>query len=350
MTLDSENAATYRVVVPPIPAGQPRPTWSVMIPTFNCAKYLRETLISVLQQGFPPHLMQIEVIDDCSTKDDPQRVVEEVGGGRVNFYRQPHNVGHVRNFETCLLRARGHLVHQLHGDDLVRDGFYRRMQAVFENHPEVGLAFCRVIFADEEGVWRHLPDPLRSKPGIISDWLAQISVRQLVHTPGVVVRRDVYEKLGGFDRRLAWTEDWEMWVRVAVHFPVWYEPEPLAVYRTHSTSNTARHIRSGENARDICRAIEIIHSELPPEVAKRTYRLAKRVNASQLFDIGVQLWAKDEKRAACRQLAVGLQLSRDPRTVYRLIRTLWKIFSHTVHQRMRWARSRWLMQPLPAGK
>jgi hypothetical protein len=45
--------------------------------------------------------MQIEVIDNCSTKDDPQAVVEEIGKGRVGFYRQPQSVGHTKNFETC---------------------------------------------------------------------------------------------------------------------------------------------------------------------------------------------------------------------------------------------------------
>ena len=81
-----------------------------MIPTYNCANYLRETLTSVLAQDPGAEIMQIEVIDDCSTKDDPQAVVEELGKGRVIFYRQPQNVGHTKNFETCLTRSRGKLI------------------------------------------------------------------------------------------------------------------------------------------------------------------------------------------------------------------------------------------------
>src|SRR5690348_4526227 len=93
-----------RATVLPVPDGVSRPLWSVMIPTHNCAKYLRETLVSVLGQSTGSEQMQIEVVDDCSTKDDPESVVRELGMGRVIFHRQPRNVGHTRNFETCLHR------------------------------------------------------------------------------------------------------------------------------------------------------------------------------------------------------------------------------------------------------
>ena len=61
--------------ISPVAEGLHRPLWSVMIPTFNCAKYLRQTLESVLVQDPGTEQMQIEVVDDCSTKDDPEAVV-----------------------------------------------------------------------------------------------------------------------------------------------------------------------------------------------------------------------------------------------------------------------------------
>ena len=76
-----------------------------------------------------------------------------MGGRRVAFYRQPANVGHVRNFNTCIRRARGQLVHLLHGDDAVRPGFYEAMQQPFEAQAEVGAAFCRYISTDADGNW-----------------------------------------------------------------------------------------------------------------------------------------------------------------------------------------------------
>ncbi len=61
----------YRATIAPVPQDTPRPLLSVMIPTYNCAGYLRETLASVLSQDPGPEIMQIEVIDDRSTQDDP---------------------------------------------------------------------------------------------------------------------------------------------------------------------------------------------------------------------------------------------------------------------------------------
>ena len=47
----------------------PRPLWSVMIPTFHCARFLRQTLESVLSQDPGPDVMQIEIVDDCSNNN-----------------------------------------------------------------------------------------------------------------------------------------------------------------------------------------------------------------------------------------------------------------------------------------
>src|SRR5215204_402078 len=107
----------YCPTIVPVPDGGLRPLWSVMIPSYNCARSLPETLESVLLQDPGPRAMQIEVVDDCSTEGDPEALVMELGRGRVSYFRQPENIGHSRNFNTCLQRSRGHLVHLLHGDD-----------------------------------------------------------------------------------------------------------------------------------------------------------------------------------------------------------------------------------------
>lgn len=259
---------TYQQTVEPVPQNTDRPLWSVMIPTYNCADYLRETLTSVLAQDPGPEVMQIEVVDDCSTKDDPKAVVEQLGRGRVSFYQQPENVGHVRNFNTCLQRSRGHLIHLLHGDDCVRDGFYRKLQRGFEEHSEIGAAFCRHIYMDEQGNWIFLSSLEQSQSGVLSNWLERIAVQQRIQTPSIVVRRSVYEALGGFDRRMScWGEDWEMWVRIAAQYPVWYEVELLALYRRSSGSLTGKSVKTGKNIQDFRKAINIVHEYLPNENA-----------------------------------------------------------------------------------
>ena len=109
MSREVEANSAYRAVIPLVRDGMERPLWSVMIPSFNCAGLLRDALSSVLAQDPGPQVMQIEVVDDHSTDESTERVVTELGKGRVGFYRQPRNVGHVANFNTCLRRSRGRL-------------------------------------------------------------------------------------------------------------------------------------------------------------------------------------------------------------------------------------------------
>ena len=127
--------------------GSNRPLWSVMVPTYNTTPYLRETLTSVLTQDPGPEQIQIEVVDDCSS-DDPQTIIDELAPERIHLHRQPENLGQTGNLNSCIERARGHLVHILHGDDTVRNGFYRTMQQPFHDHPEIGAAFCRHLYVD----------------------------------------------------------------------------------------------------------------------------------------------------------------------------------------------------------
>lgn len=311
-----------RAMVPPVPADVVRPLWSVMIPTWNCAGYLRETLAGVLAQDPGPHAMQIEVVDDHSTRDDPEAVVAELGSGRVAFHRQPQNLGHTGNFATCLARARGHLVHLLHGDDLVQPGFYRAIQAAFEHRPEIGAAFCRQRYIDERGATLGTSDLEQPESGILVDWLAKIAVNQRIQTPSIVVRRDVYEKLGAFDRRLSWVEDWEMWARIAAAYPVWYEAEPLARYRIHAASSTGRHMRTGENLRDVRRAVAIIRTYLRADLAAATSRRSLEHWALDTLRYRVpDMLGRGDLTAAAAQIREALRCSRSA-TVCRLVPAL----------------------------
>ncbi|HSL28261.1 MAG TPA: glycosyltransferase [Anaerolineales bacterium] len=321
-TLNMVTDRSYRAAIPPVSEGLPRPFWSVMIPTYHCARFLRQTLESVLAQDPGPERMQIEVVDDGSTLDDPGAVVAEMGRGRVEFYRQPHNVGHTKNFETCLKRARGKVVHLLHGDDYVRDGFYHKLQRAFESQPEIGAAFCRQIFMDDSGNWEAYSSLEQPESGIIKDALEHLALEQRIMTPSIVVRRDVYEDLGGFDSRLICTEDWEMWVRIAARYPIWYETEPLAAYRMHSASNTGRHVRSGDDIRYTRMAIEIFKSYLPVEKADRITEKARETYAFSALETAYAMFLKRDRSAMLAQAREALHLSRSPRVLKQIGRLL----------------------------
>ncbi|XHC47277.1 glycosyltransferase [Cyclobacterium xiamenense] len=227
-----------------------------MIPTYNCAKYLRKTLRSVLQQDLGIDLMQIEVIDDCSS-DSVAEVVQEIGGDRVGFYRQRENVGHVRNFETALNRARGKVVHLLHGDDFVLPGFYTSMMQAYESFPDIGACYCRHFFVDELNDILGISRKEANQDTVLYEYHKSLLQGQRIQTPSITVKREVFEKLGGFNAQLAWTEDWEMWVRICKHYPMGYIKNPLAAYRIHQVSSTGAKALTGENVRDLFRLKQV---------------------------------------------------------------------------------------------
>jgi len=303
-----ENETVYRARVLPVPDVTTRPLWSVMIPTYNCAKYLRETLASVLAQDPGSEHMQIEVVDDCSTKDDPEAVVREMGMGRVVFHRQQANVGHTRNFETCLRYSRGYLIHLLHGDDAVRPGFYAKIGAILADHPEIGAAFSRNMFIDEYGNWIGVSPLELPRSGVIEDLVERLVVRQRIYTPAIVVRRDVYETLGAFDRRLSWTEDWEMWARIASRYPVWYEAEPLALYRVHPNSNTGRYSLTGENWEDTGRAFSILKNYVPNGAGGALTRQGRNFYARIALDGATEMAAEGHFSSAIAQSRAAVHL------------------------------------------
>jgi GT2 family glycosyltransferase len=308
------GSAPLREAIPPVGAGAARPLWSVMIPTYNCARYLEETLASVLTQDPGPERMQIEVVDDCSTTDDPEAVVRALGRGRVEFHRQPGNVGHTRNFDTCIRRARGRLVHLLHGDDLVLPGFYRVMEEAFAADPGIGAAFCRVRVVDQDGRTRFEMPALRAESGRVERAPRVMAVEQPVETPAIVVRREVYEALGGFDRRLrSCGEDLEMWVRIAARYPVRYEAEILALYRTHSRSLSGASFRTGQNVRDMRLAIEACRASLPPGEADEVAAEARERAALWALAIAVDAVAARDLATARVQVREALACSRTAR-------------------------------------
>lgn len=284
------------------------PIWSVMIPTYNCANYLRESLASVLIQDPGPEIMQIEVVDDCSTKDDPEAVVKELGKGRVKFYRQPKNVGHVRNFNTCIDRAEGKLIHILHGDDSLQYGFYEKMQIPFEDKPQIGAAFCRTVFIDEDSNWISLFELLQPKSGLLDNPLEKIVCGfSGIQCPCIVVQRSVYEKIGGFNSRFKYYgEDWEMWVRIATEYPIWYEVEPLAKYRINSISNTGFSVRSGKNVQEIRMAVDIVETYLsrymPADEAQKNLDIKRKKSAKSAIRTGVKMLKQGEFQAAQCQI------------------------------------------------
>jgi glycosyltransferase involved in cell wall biosynthesis len=306
-----ERIPTSPPHIPPLKADTLRPLWSVMIPTYNCYAYIKEAIESVLIQYPGPELMQIEVVDDYSTDGDVKALVEELGKGRVSFYQQPQNRGSLRNFETCINRAKGHYIHILHGDDKVEAGFYNEIESLFSNYPEADASFTNIKYIDQlsrdTGI---LNRNILTEPGIIPDFLYQIAKKTFASTTAIVVKRSVYEALGSFYAVLC-GEDWEMWARIASKYQVAYSPARLASYRvTHSTSITYYSFYAGQNIIDLPKVIDIIQGYLPEDKRKKLKSISLTYHAIYLIKIANILLA-DNRKMALKHVNGALKMSKD---------------------------------------
>ena len=319
-------------IIQAVPANTNRPLWSVMIPVYNCAAYLPQTLRSVLQQDPGADQMQIEVVDDCSTDANVEKLVNEIGRGRVLYYRQHQNVGSLRNFETCLNRATGHRIHLLHGDDKVRQGFYAKMDALFDQFPQAMAAFCNYIFVDQENNFLYGNSPESDKDGILENFLLIMAERCATQYVATVVKREVYESNGGFCG-VEYGEDWEMWGRIAKDHPVAYTPEVLAEYRVHGNNISSGRFRTGQNFEDIRKVLARINTYLPQEMRSIMKRKGYREYARYALGNSERIWhVSRDRQTTYTQVKGALRMYTDAQLLMKAAKMYLKILLHPVRK------------------
>ncbi|MBS1550496.1 MAG: glycosyltransferase, partial [Bacteroidetes bacterium] len=303
-------------IILPVPENIIRPRWSVMIPTFNPKEHFMIAAInSALIQDPGAEEMQIEVVDDCSTKVDVEKIVNDNWKGRVNYYRLPKNVGHSFNFTECVRRSKGELVHLLHDDDKVKPGFYSAMDKIFRKYDNIGAAFCRQEYIDDDDVFMFYSEPEMEETGILENALVKLAEKQRIQYCSIAVKRKVYEQIGGYIPKNIGCEDWEMWVRIAAHFQIGYEPQALAQYRIHRTSMTLTDMRTGQDMRFLREAADIFTQYLPEDKREEVTLFRNKHYSVYSFNNAKRMYEefKDEEGAAA-QLSETIKL--DPEIVY----------------------------------
>lgn len=306
--------ATFSPPIPPVPDTGSRPFWSVMIPVYNCAHYLEKALRSVLAQDPGPEAMQIAVVDDLSD-DDPEAIIKTLAPGRVEYVRHSTRHGAASNFNACIRLARGRWIHILHGDDAVRPGFYEAIQQAISAHPEIVAAFCRAIFVNSSGHWLGVSDLDQERAGIYPHFLARIAISNRVWAPAIVVKREVYEKVGGFNPDLPHCCDWDMWKRVALTGPVWFTPDPLALYRVHPASDTSKLVQHATNIADMRKALALSLQYLPAKEGPGWVKVGRRKVAEIALASMRELLEKRQARAAWRHFVEAFKVFPHPGTL-----------------------------------
>jgi hypothetical protein len=224
-----------------------QPRVSVLIPTYNYARFLPEAIESVLAQDFRD--FELLIVDDCS-EDDTAGVVRPfcARDARVHFSVNASNLGLGNNWNHCLEQSRGEYIKFLFGDDkLCHPQALGKMIALLERHPSATLAASARVILDEKSkvvdVWRPLPEGCHNGRTIITACLME-NGKNLVGEPSAVLFRKS-DARRGFDAGYRQMLDVEMWFHLLGKGDLAYTREPLCAFRCHPLQQTVRNTDSG---------------------------------------------------------------------------------------------------------
>ena len=197
---------------------------SVVIPTFNRCAFVREAVASVcVQRGAE---FEIVVVDDGST-DGTAAALESECGDRLRLLVRSKNRGVAAARNLGVTSSRGELIAFLDSDDLWLPGKLAAQVAFFAEHAEAEICQTDEIWV-RNGV-RVNPRAHHRKP---SGDIFEPSLRLCLVSPSaVMLRRSLFERVGGFDEQLPACEDYDLWLRIARNTPVRLIERALVVKR-----------------------------------------------------------------------------------------------------------------------
>jgi len=216
------------------------PLVSVIVPTYNRALLLERSLRSVADQDY--ECVEIIVVDDVSTDDTPaifERLSNELSqfGIPLRLVELPVNSGPAVARNRGVAVAEGSLLSFLDSDDLMEPQFLSTVIKLLARYPECALAFSGAwkLDADDRKVGQ-LESGLPDDPpeGVLHTPLDQLARQELFQTSSVVMPRKTFQGLGGFDEALRYSEDTDLWWRLAKTGDFAYTVKPLVSHRYHA--------------------------------------------------------------------------------------------------------------------
>ena len=204
---------------------------SIIIPTYNHARFISDSINSCLEQTYPN--IEIIVVDDGST-DNTQEVLEPYLS-KIKYIKQK-NAGPAAARNQGIQAANGSYLLLLDSDDWLASEQIALQVAELEKRPEYGLVYS---------AWKNVDETSKKvigevRPKIEGDVLKALLLRELFFSPGAaLIRKECFEKAGLFEERKEFmrSEDTEMWVRIAAaNYCFAYLDEPLFFHRVVKNS------------------------------------------------------------------------------------------------------------------
>ena len=209
------------------------PRVSIIIPTYNCARYIGRALDSVCAQTYKDY--EILVVDDGST-DDTKDVVMQYGRKVAYLYQQNRGVSAARNH--AISKASGELLAYLDADDMWYSEKLERQVAFLDAHQECGMIHSEISVINEQDEILHVRFNEETKRSVPQGYcILELLKRSHIQTLTVVERRNCFDRVGGFDERLPIAQDYLHWIMIAAEgYGVGYLAEPLGKYRWRTGS------------------------------------------------------------------------------------------------------------------
>ena len=219
------------------------PVLSVVVPTLNQAKFIGQTLASIIGQCWPR--TEIIVIDGGST-DGTAEVVRSFGNAISHFVSEPDR-GQADAINKGFRLATGEYRAWLNSDDYYLPGIFPRVAALLGQSSRPALVYGSTFaWFEGRGEMRHWPAPAYDP--------VALKTRALIYQPSAFWTRALWETTGELDIAQHFTLDWDWFLRASRHASFQRLEEPLSVYRFHAGHKTG----SGNPRRneEICQFVE----------------------------------------------------------------------------------------------
>ena len=214
---------------------------SVIIPTYNRELSIVKSVESVLNQTYP--VQEVIVVDDGS-KDNTEEVVRQIKDGRVKYYKTPenHGAGAARNYGVKQARCEWIAFHD--SDDEWLPGKLEKQVAYIEGYPEVGLVYTAFTICVDSQEYIFPQQFSTGSKEYEGDLLRKLLIRNTVSTQTILMRKQIFEEMNGFDEDMNALEDWEFAIRVAIKYSIGFVSEPCVRVSTNGnrmSSSLSKH-------------------------------------------------------------------------------------------------------------
>lgn len=280
----------------------PMPKVSVVLPAYNAAPFIRQTIASITAQSFGD--FEIIVVDDGSI--DATAEVAAAQDPRVRVVQQPNQgIAVARN--VGISHTRGEWIAFMDHDDLWHPHKLKAQCEVLGLDPDCGIVYGEFLR------WNPLtppnfPDKTIDSSRVVAD-LSGFILSQLVRTNWVllstaVIRRSVFETVGYFDPAMPPADDWDFVIRAAEHYRFIKLAQPVALYRVHDGQTSLKLTPTNVEFELRSRALErvrVLGGSVPDmkEIRQRQFRA--------LFNYGLLQYGAGLYREACMTFFSSLQ-------------------------------------------